>query len=115
MRASSLRVLPLLLLLAWPARANDGGTSADAGVRFDAPLYAMCPEAPPLVELDGGWKLLPPSRAERLACLLATCEADRRAKQDALEDSPPPWWWLGASAVVVTVAAAAFALGRATK
>lgn len=100
------RWVALLLLLSRLSWADP-----DAGVRFDASLYATCPEAPPVVALDGGWALLPPARAERLACLMATCEADRRMKQEALEASPPPGWWLGASAVVVVVAAAAFAVG----
>lgn len=73
------------LFLAAPARASDGG------VRFDAPLYGSCPEAPPpepvevrgsffgpVEALDGGqsW-LLSPERAARNACLMATCESHR--------------------------------------
>lgn len=72
------------LLLALPAYASDGGV-------WDQPLYDQCPDAPlpeavevrgsffePVDHPDGGtsW-LLPPARAARVACLMATCEEHR--------------------------------------
>ncbi len=48
--------------------AVDGGT-------FTQEPYASCPVANDMaVPLDGGAWLLPPARAARTACLLATCE-----------------------------------------
>lgn len=113
--------IALSLILSADARAAevDGGLDAgtlDAGIQlFADPLYATCPDAPPMVQLDGGWTLVPPERNARNACFMVTCETDRRQKKSDLDGAPPPQWWVVATAAVVTVAAAAFALGRATK
>jgi hypothetical protein len=89
--------------------------AGDVGIRvFERPLYASCPDAPPAIQLDGGWVLLPPERAARLACGLVACETDRRAKEEQLKAAPPPYWWLIASSAVVVVGAAMFFVGRTT-
>lgn len=78
--------------------ATDGGS-------FDSPLYGTCPDGPPpvLVDYDGGLAvLLPPLRAQRDACLMATCETRR----SELEAAPPV-----PLAATVIVAAAAFVAG----
>jgi len=69
--------------------AADGGAS-DAGLGWNDPLYAQCPQAPPPVPLeDGSWKL-PPARAARNACLAETCEARRRTLEP-IAAAPPPF------------------------
>lgn len=73
----------LALTVSTAASAQDGGLP-DAG--WAEPLYGVCPEAPPALELDGGSWLLSPARASRNACLLATCDARRRE----LEPLPAP-------------------------
>lgn len=98
---------PLALALALVAGA-DGGI--DAGIDFDVSLYAACPEAPPSVPLDGGLVLLPEPRARRVACLMATCETDRRLCRDEVNAAPPPWWWVAVTgALVLGVVAGAVA------
>lgn len=88
------------LLLTVLLGATDAGV--DAGVelpRFDAPVYQQCREAPPLVAVDGGY-FMPEPRAQRLTCLLNTCELDRAAKSRFIgETPPPPAWWLWALGV----------------
>jgi hypothetical protein len=108
-----MRVVGLLLCL---AVGSAHASSPDAGVRlFDDPLYATCPDAPPMVVLDGGWTLVPPERNARNACFMATCEADRRQKKAELDNASTLQGWTVATVAVVTVAIVAFALGRATK
>lgn len=63
-----------------------GLLAQDSGTRWERPLYALCPPAPPSVQLDGGYRLLTPERVARLDCLMVT--ADERALQ--LEQAPPP-------------------------
>lgn len=114
--ASLHRAWVFALFIGLRAVAQDGG--ADGGVVQDAPapfsstLYATCPEAPPVIMLDGGFVLLPPARAARNACLLATCESDRLAKEKTLE--APPAWWVVASSTATALAGGAFLLGRFT-
>lgn len=109
--------MSLLVLLAALAQAPDGGVpaSADAGIQvFDDPIYAMCPDAPPATELDGGWLLISPERTARLACGLVTCETNRRQKSEQLAEAPPPYWWVYATTAVLIFGALGFAVGRAT-
>lgn len=103
-------VAPTLAPVA-PVAAPDAGTSPGSGESSAlAPLYATCPNAPPVEVLDGGWVLMPPERASRVACLMATCE-ERRKQQEADAAGAPPNWFLQAAAVVVVVGTAAFAVG----
>jgi len=93
----------------------DASIIGDAGINvFERSLYASCPDAPPAVQLDGGWMLLPPERAARLACGLVACETDRRVKEEQLKAASPPYWWLIASGAAVVVGVAMFFVGRAT-
>src|SRR6185295_9734781 len=86
-RGGALMALYTLALLA--LAAADGGAS-DAGLGWNDPLYAQCPQAPPPVPLeDGSWKL-PPARAARNACLAETCEARRRTLEP-IAAAPPPF------------------------
>lgn len=95
--------------------ASDAGVPVDGGIRvFEDPIYSVCPEAPPVIPLDGGWTLTPPERNARLACGLVTCETDRRLKGEQLQAAPPPGWLVGSSVVVVLVATVTFFVGRAT-
>jgi len=80
-----------VLLLSAPVYADDGGT-------FYLEDYYDCPSAPPLEPVDGGY-FCPTRRAERLACVLAGCQAER----DALRASPPGPDVSTAWKVVVTV------------
>ncbi len=69
-------------------------------------LYSTCPDAPPTIDLDGGWKLMPPERSARLRCLLVTCETSRKLAEND-QRSAPPWWWavtIGAVAAAATLA-----------
>lgn len=105
-------MIGLVLALAL-SQAPDAGV--DGGIRvFEDPIYASCPDAPPVIPLDGGWTLTPPERNARLACGLVTCETDRRLKGEQLKAAPPPGWLIGSSVAVVVVAAAAFFVGRVT-
>lgn len=83
------------VLLALVLGAADGGLEAP----FADPLYSTCPEAPPVVELDGGAVLLPAMRAARVACLMETCDDARRRGKTVAET--PPWWWVFASGALV--------------
>lgn len=100
----------LLLLL-----AADGGVSFDAGAppSFDGPLYATCPDAPPLEPLDGGW-YLPRARGERLSCLMATCESDRSRREKESAVAAPPLWWVWMTTAAVAAGVAGFTIGRYT-
>ena len=92
----------LARLVVMTVLAADGGVSAsDAGVRTDggtqtfiSELYGSCPDAPPSMPLDGGWVLLPPARAQRLACLMETCDVARQGEKKIAEE-PPYWWAIG--------------------
>lgn len=89
--------------------AVDGGV--DAGVvlpAFDDAVYAQCREAPPIVPVDGGY-FMPEPRAQRLTCLLNTCELDREAKSRFIgETPPPPAWWLWALGVTSALSLGVF-------
>lgn len=87
--------------------ALDGGVERVPLDRGVAVIYDTCPAAPPTVALDGGWKLLPPERAARLACIMETCEVDRKLARAELKAAAPPLWWLA----VVGAAVSAFLLG----
>lgn len=60
---------------------------ADAGTRWEHPLYELCPAAPPSVVLSDGSRLLTPQRVARLDCIMVT--AHERVLQ--LEAEPPPF------------------------
>lgn len=94
-------MVPLLFAL---LGAMDGGI--DAGVklpRFDDGVYRQCREAPPLVSVEGGY-FMPEARAQRLTCLMNTCELDREAKSRLIaETPPPPPWWLWALGVTTAL------------
>lgn len=92
-------VLPLLL-------------AADGGTLFSDSLYSTCREAPPVVQLDGGWVLLPPERAERNACLMATCETDRQTRQN---QSQPAQWVQVTTAIASAVIAVASVVNALSK
>ena len=105
----------------------------DAGVSFDESLYATCPAAPPSVPVvwtnaggkdvlttvpavDAGftgWLALPPMRSERLACLMETCESDRKARATAMNQTMPATWWQ-VGLTVLTTSGVAYSLGRLT-
>ncbi len=124
-----MNALALLMML---AAAPDGGVSgtgiadsifmappsSDAGVvvyaPFKDPLYSVCPDAPEAQELDGGALLLPPLRATRVSCLMATCEDDRLSRKKGDEIKPPPAWWVTAISAAVLVGAGMFTVGRFT-
>jgi hypothetical protein len=94
------------LLVTFALGAMDAGVQEqDAGpVTLDAPVYARCREAPPLEPSDGGY-FLPEARAQRLTCLLSTCELDRREKSKLLMELPPaPTWWLWVLSVTSAIA-----------
>ena len=74
-------------------------------------LYDTCPAAPPAQvifhqEEDGGfnnkWRLLPPERVSRIACIMETCEADRSRREKAMSEAPPPLSWGAAISIAVT-------------
>jgi hypothetical protein len=79
----------------------------DGGVIYDA-----CPEAPPTVSLDGGWKLMSPERASRLACIIETCEVDRKLARERAVGLQPTWWWLLASGLAVAAFLAGWLVPR---
>lgn len=70
-------------------------------------LYSSCPEAPPTIDLDGGWKLMPPERSARLRCLLVTCETSRKLAQ-LDQQRAPAWWWVLTVGAVAGAAALAW-------
>lgn len=107
------RALTLVLLFGTRVFAVDAGTSSGL-VLYSDPLYAQCREAEPSQPLDGGWVLLPPARAERVACLMTTCEVDRQAKVSASDAAPPPSWLVVAVTTGVLAAIAGFWAGRAS-
>jgi hypothetical protein len=116
---TSLTFMLTLVLSQAPAQAQADGVWApnlDGGQAssFSASLYATCPDAPPTEKLDGGWVLMPPERAARVACLMETCEAHRRRLETHVEEAASPWWWVAAVAATVAAGAAGFVLGRAT-
>lgn len=97
----------------------DAGT-ADGGshMPFTDALYATCPQTDELaVEVDGGWVtpssgwFLPPARAARVACLMATCERDEREDEKLLQQ--PPNWWVAQVASIVTAIGVGFGAGVA--
>lgn len=55
---------------------------ADAGTRWDDPLYSLCPPAPPSVVLPDGSRVLTPARVARLDCIMATAD-ERRLQLEA--------------------------------
>lgn len=86
---------------------------------FASTIYSTCPEAPPVIVLDGGisgayagWRLMSPERAARVACLMQTCEVDRKLREVRENAAPPPWWWVGSASVAIALAALAFWIGR---
>lgn len=97
-----------LFTLIMLAQADGGHDLAvdDAGT-YTAQVYSTCPGAPPVQVLDGGWKLLPPERAERIACLMAVCESERDRRAKEMAATPPQPSWL----VYVGTAASSFAAG----
>jgi hypothetical protein len=106
----------LALAIPTPALSPiDGGSPA-----FSDTIYATCPDAPPVIVLDGGvageafagWRLMHPDRAARVACLMQTCEVDRKLREVREDAAPPPWWWVGSVSVALGLAVAAFFLGR---
>lgn len=104
------RTITLVLLLGTRVLAADGGVDAGSTlVDFSDPLYMQCEEAPPSITLPDGSSLLPKKRAERVACIMATCEVDRENKAKALEAAPPPSWWVA----IIATAGAGIALGVA--
>lgn len=91
--------------------ATDGGVPPDAGgLTFSDGLYASCPDAKdaPATQLDGGW-FLPEVRAQRVACLMATCETARRGEKEIA--ATPPYWWVAASVAVVGALATGIGVG----
>jgi hypothetical protein len=90
---------------------QDAGSSPDAGPSRFVHVYE-CPDAPPSMELDGGWRLLPPERAARLSCIIGTCEKRVEQAQAKDRDLPPPLWFVGWAASLVLVAALAWLLPR---
>lgn len=112
-------MLAHVLVLAFavtPADPADGGVPA-----FTSTLYATCPDAPPVIVLDGGvagagfagWRLMHPDRAARIACLMQTCEVDRKLRELREDAAPPPGWWIGVVSGALALAALAFWAGRA--
>lgn len=106
----------LLVALAQSVGVDGGGPltdAADAGFPppFAAPIYGKCPVTEEkAIEVDGGW-LLPTARAERAACLLASCEEDRKnGRSGAVATAPPAWVWWVTSAIQLTTAAATFGI-----
>ena len=90
------------LLLAQP----DGGTSESAP--FSNAIYAACPDpgdAGLAERVDGGW-FLPEVRAQRVSCLLAACEEDRKVRTQT-EPKAPTWVWVVSTAADVALKAAA--------
>lgn len=93
----------LSILLVGQVSGVDGGVANvvaqfDAPVTFTDPIYKSCSDAPPVIEVsnpdggsdqmpDGGvaakWLLLPPERAARHACILASCETNRAQEANA--------------------------------
>lgn len=74
--------------------ALNSSESLDAGAPpFSAAIYAGCPVTGEKAESrDGGW-FLPTARAERTACLLASCEEDRKTRGAGVSTSTPAWVW----------------------
>lgn len=101
-----MKLLVLVLVAQLAGSAADADAGIDGGASVPAPfsdaLYVTCPAAEPVVALDGGWVLMPPDRAARTACLLATCEAARKQTQEPL--TPPSWLWWGVGLVVAGTA-----------
>lgn len=100
----------MLALALIAALGTDGGIAPDAGFTpglfapvptYSEALYASCPEAEPSIPVDGGWRLLPPSRVARVACLMETCDVDRQLKEEQLAGQAPPWWWWAAGVAFV--------------
>lgn len=52
--------------------------AGDGGTRWDDPLYALCPAAPPSVVLPNGSRVLTPERVARLDCIMFTADERRR-------------------------------------
>jgi len=91
-----------------------GGVEVDAGqISPLDTLYATCPAAPPVEVLDGGWVLMAPTRAGRVACLFETCDAKRKADRDTIAAAPPPALWIVWGASIVMIAVAAYGVGHA--
>lgn len=87
-----IRVAVLLALLGWPSGQAAASEAADGGSipppsasRWDHPLYALCPKAPPPVVLPDGSRVITPLRTARLDCIMVT--AHERVLQ--LEQAPP--------------------------
>lgn len=83
-------LLLLSLLLPRLAAADVDGGTPDAGSRWEDPLYAACPAAPPPERLDGGSLLLAPARVARVDCLMVTCDEDRRNRGKVIVEGAPP-------------------------
>jgi len=98
----------LLALSLYTAAAPDGG------VRLDSNIYASCPAAPPIVEMDGGW-YMPNERAARLSCIVTACEVDRSRRAEESKNSLPPPPWMAWVAGLVIAATAGFSVGRGTR
>lgn len=77
-------MLPLLVLVL--AAADGGAPPADGGGGVTAIDYG-CPEAPPAVQVDGGW-FYPELRASRQACLLAATAKHRDILLEKQEPAP---------------------------
>lgn len=82
----------------------------DGGVKFSDALYSICPQAGPATRtLSGDW-IMPHERAERLACLIETCEARRlQFEVREKEQGAPAAWW---AIVLVAVSSAVGGLDR---
>lgn len=110
------RVLAFTIIMGTRALAQDSGLvlPQDGGTYelFSDPIYSTCPDGLPVQSLDGGWKLLAPSRAARVACLMATCDTDRHERKEREKVSPPPMWWEVGAALLVGGATLGFMAGR---
>jgi len=78
-------------------------------------LYTSCPGAPPVQPLDGGWVLLPPSRAARNACLFTVCESDRSRREQEMAVAPTPPSWIFWAVGISVAAGGGYTLGKAIK
>ena len=76
-------------------------------------LYEKCPPAGPATRtLSGDW-LMPHERAERLACLIETCEARRLQFEVREKEQGAPAAWWAIVLVAVSSAVGGFFLARA--
>ena len=93
--------------------STDGGVDAGTVIEF---RYETCPEAPPSqrfsvgeLATEPGW-FLPTKRAERNACIVATCE--ERLRQKTALSEPPPSWFIWSSVLGVAMLGLGITLGH---